>query len=65
MSSGSGISAGDRALFLGMGQLRGKHGDVLNTRPKFTTIRFDNGRAVLTLTADIHPIPRRPPPDFD
>ncbi len=48
-----------------MGQLRGKHGDVLNTRPKFSTIRFDNGNAVLTLTADIHPIPRRPPPDFD
>lgn len=48
-----------------MGQLRGKHADVLNARPKFCIVRFDNGAAVLTLTADIHPIPRRPPPDFD
>ena len=60
-----GIARGDRAVFLGLGQLRGKHGTVLAVRPKITSIRFDTGVAVLTLTADVHPIPRRPPPDFD
>lgn len=61
----TGVAAGDRAVFLGIGQLRGKHGDVLNARPTFSIVRFDHGVAVLTLTADVHPIPRRPPPDFD
>ncbi|WP_294191074.1 hypothetical protein [uncultured Sphingomonas sp.] len=59
-----GIVRGDRCLYLGIGQLAGKQCDVLSVRRIFTTIRFDNGTAVLALVADLHPVPRRPPPMF-
>lgn len=60
----TGLCHGDRAVYLGIGQRRGKHGDVLSPRRVFATIRFDDGQASLALVNDLHPIPRRPPPDF-
>ncbi len=64
MTGGGGIARGDRAVFLGPGQLRGRHADVLSTRRAFTAIAVDDGPRVLTLTVHVHPIPRRPRPDF-
>ena len=59
-----GVGQGDRAVFLGRGQLRGRHADVLSVRREFARIAIDDGPKVLTLTANCHPIPRRPRPDF-
>lgn len=63
----SGLSGGDRGLYLGIGQLRGRHCDVLfcwGGVTRFASVRFETGAAVLARAEDIHPIPRRPPPDF-
>jgi hypothetical protein len=57
----TGLARGDRCLFLGIGQLRGKQADVLVVRRDFASIRFDSGLAVLALARDCHPVPRRPP----
>lgn len=59
-----GIAAGDRCLYLGIGQRRGKQCDVLSVRRAFACIRFDSGLALLALVADLHAVPRRPPPMF-
>ncbi len=59
-----GLATGDRALFQGIGQLRGKHCDVLSVRRDLVTLRFDSGASVIALVRDCHPIPRRPPPMF-
>lgn len=61
---GTGLCHGDRAVYLGLGQARGKHCDVLAVRGVHAAIRFDTGSACLALAKDCHPIPRRPPPDF-
>lgn len=45
------VALGDRAVFLGLG-LRGPYANV----------RLECGRGMLCLAADLHPIPRRPPP---
>ncbi|WP_267382583.1 MULTISPECIES: hypothetical protein [unclassified Sphingomonas] len=58
------VAAGDRALYQGAGQLRGKQCDVLAVRRTHATIRFDAGFAVLALASDLLPVPRRPPPMF-
>lgn len=58
------IGHGDRVLLLVNGQLRGKHADVLGARPVCSTVRLDSGSGVLVLTKQLHPIPRRPRPDF-
>ena len=58
------IGHGDRVLLLVNGQLRGKHADVLGARPICSTVRLDSGAGVLVLTNQLHPIPRRPRPDF-
>jgi hypothetical protein len=58
------VAAGDRVVFLGQLGPRGKHADVLSVRPTFSGIRLDSGSALLCLTKEIHPIPRRPRPDF-
>ena len=64
--SASGLSRGDRAVFLGLGQLRGKHADVVSARREFVVLAFDDvPRGTLTLAANVHAIPRRPKPDFD
>jgi hypothetical protein len=56
----TGLAAGDRVLFLGLGP-RNRHGDVVAVmRRGFASVRFDQGRPVLTLIKDLHPIPRRP-----
>ena len=55
---------GFRAVYLGLGQARGKHCDVLAVRGALASVRFDSGAACLALAKDCHPIPRRPPPDF-
>jgi len=60
----TGIGHGDRFVYLGPGQRRGQHGDVLATRRCHATVRFDDGCAMLCLAADIHPIRRRPAPMF-
>jgi hypothetical protein len=57
-----GVASGDRCLFLGIGALHGKQCDVLGVFRVFANIRFDSGTAVLALVADLHPVPRRPPP---
>lgn len=62
--SADGIATGDRCLCQGSGQLRGKQCDVLSVRRVHAAIRFDSGIAVLALAADLHPVPRRPPPMF-
>lgn len=64
VSGGSGITVGDRAVYLGIGQLSGRHVDMLAVRGRFACIRFDHGIALLALASDCHPIPRRPPPMF-
>ena len=58
------VARGDRCVFLGQLGPRGKHADVLCVRSTFCGIRLDSGPAILCLTKDIHPIPRRPRPDF-
>jgi hypothetical protein len=61
MTVRTGLAAGDRVLFLGLGP-RNRHGDVVYVMPRgFASVRFDHGRPVLTLVKDLHPIPRRPP----
>ena len=55
------VAAGDRAVFLGLGP-RGKHCDVLGVRGPYANVRLECGRGMLCLAADLHPIPRRPPP---
>lgn len=60
----TGIFHGDRAVYLGLGQARGKHCDVLAVRGPLASVRFDGGAACLALAKDCYPIPRRPPPDF-
>ncbi|MCD2324974.1 hypothetical protein LQ953_13200 [Sphingomonas sp. IC-56] len=60
----TGIAHGDRVIYLGIGQRRGQHGDALSPRKQFAGVRFDDGSAFTCLTADLHPIPRRPPPMF-
>ncbi len=59
-----GVGHGDRVVILGSGQLRGKHADVLAVRGEVAAIRPDAGDACWTLARDLHPIPRRPKPDF-
>lgn len=59
-----GAAGGDRVVLLGIGQTRGKHADVLSIRGQIAAVRLDSGDAVLTLARDVHPIPRRPKPDF-
>lgn len=61
---GTGLCHGDRAVYLGLGQARGKHCDVLSVRGVHASVRFDTGTACRALAKDCHPIPRRPPPDF-
>ena len=65
MKAAAGLAAGDRVLFLGLGP-RGQHGDVLSIVGRAgracAAVRFDSGCAMLTLRADLHPIPRRPKP---
>lgn len=58
------VCHGDRVLLTGIGQTRGKHADVLSVRGQIAAVRLDSGTAVLTLARDVHPIPRRPKPDF-
>ncbi len=58
------IGHGDRVLLLVSGQLRGKHADVIGARPVCSAVRLDSGTGVLVLTEQLHPIPRRPRPDF-
>jgi len=53
---------GDRALYQGIGQRRGKQCDVLMARRVHAAIRFDDGIAALCLTADLLVVPRRPAP---
>jgi hypothetical protein len=68
MTDVPGLAAGDRALFTSVVGPRGKQCDVqyvFGARPRFASVRFDNGNAMLALAADLHPVPRRPPPDFD
>ena len=60
----TGICHGDRAVYLGLGQSRGRHCDVLAVRGALASVRFDSGAACLALAKDCHPIPPRPPPDF-
>ncbi len=62
-----GLAAGDRALFVGRfgSRKQGEVKAVFGHRPRFATFRYDNGVSVLALAADLHPVPRRPPPDFD
>lgn len=60
----TGLGHGDRAVFLGTGQRRGKHCDVLAVRPPHASVRFDDVGGTLCLAEHLHPIPRRPPPDF-
>ena len=60
----TGICHGDRAVYLGLGQSRGRHCDVLAVRGALASVRFDSGAACLALAKDCQPIPRRPPPDF-
>lgn len=64
MTDASGIQRGDRVLVLGNGQRRGKHADAINIGRTTTTAVFDDGARLIVLTAELHPIPRRPPPDF-
>lgn len=59
-----GAASGDRVVFLGIGQRRGKHGDLSSPFKGFCTVRFDDGVPMLCLLKDCHPIPRRPRPDF-
>lgn len=59
-----GVATGDRCLFRGIGQLHGKQCDVLSVRRVCAIIRFDSGTALVALAADLHPVPRRPPPMF-
>jgi hypothetical protein len=63
-ASRAGIAHGDRVIYLGIGQRRGQHGDALSPRRHFAGVRFDDGAAFACRTADLHPIPRRPPPMF-
>lgn len=65
MSNRSGLSHGDRAVLLGdHGGPRGKHCTVLKAFNQFANVRFDELGGMLVLAADLHPIPRRPRPDF-
>lgn len=59
-----GVTCGDRALCLGPGQRRGKHCDVLAVRRAFAIVRFEDIGGMLVRAVDLHPIPRRPRPDF-
>lgn len=64
MTKPTGLQRGDRVVFLGDGQRRGKHADAVNVGDRFATALFDDGPRLLCLARDLHPIPRRPPPDF-
>ncbi|HEX8554356.1 MAG TPA: hypothetical protein VF695_06585 [Sphingomonas sp.] len=57
-----GIGPGDRILHQGLGQK--KQADVLAVRRECASVRFDDGEASWVLTADCHPVPRRPRPMF-
>lgn len=60
-----GLSHGDRAVLLGnRGGPRGKHCTVLHAWGPFANVRFDEIGGMLLLSEDLHPIPRRPRPDF-
>jgi hypothetical protein len=59
-----GVAHGDRVVYLGLGQRHGQHGDALSPRRITASIRFDDGTTSWCLAADLHPIPRRPPPMF-
>lgn len=60
-----GIGHGDRALYLAeRSKLRGKHCDVLKVFGPHANVRFDEVGGMLVMAADLHPIPRRPPPMF-
>lgn len=61
---GLGVGAGDRALYQGICQRRGKQADVLCVCRDLARIRFDDGSGGWCLAADLHPVPRRPPPMF-
>jgi len=69
MTESPGLARGDRIVFLGRCGPRGKHGEIVavfGARPRFATVRYDHDpQPRLTLAGDCHPIPRRPPPDFD
>lgn len=58
----AGIGHGDRVVYLGIGQGHGRHGDAVSPRRDCAGIRFDDGTTSTCRTADLHPIPRRPPP---
>ncbi|WP_230630638.1 hypothetical protein [Sphingomonas sp. Leaf37] len=59
-----GIGSGDRVLYQGIGQRRGKQADVLTARRDFASVRFDDGLAVLCRSVDLLCVPRRPPAMF-
>jgi hypothetical protein len=59
-----GMAHGDRAVFLGDGQCRGKHCDVLAVRGNLSAVAFDDIGGTWCMTAHLHVIPRRPRPDF-
>lgn len=59
-----GAASGDRVVILGGGQTRGKHADVLAVRGQVAAVRLDSGDACWMMTRHLHPIPRRPKPDF-
>lgn len=59
----SGLSHGDRVVFLGIGP-RGAHGDVVKDNGRTANIRLDEHGGMLVRTEDLHSIPRRPKPDF-
>lgn len=63
-AAAGGAATGDRVVILGGGQTRGKHADVLAVRGEVTAIRLDSGEACWTMSRHLHPIPRRPKPDF-
>lgn len=63
-SARCGMTHGDRAVFLGEGQRRGKHCDVLAVRGDLSAVAFDDIGGIWCMTAHLHVIPRRPRPDF-